>query len=169
MVNKEYVNKILVFDGGLLQALGANSAEDRDSWLQALQLASYDCMRSQLLALRQRIEAFSGHKLDTDIQMLRLQRGISTGSSATTLTVPPRSYCLPLLLVNNLVRTLCRFRSRRNTHVRDIFGVRQPPLRRPRPAAEPGIGGGRSGEKCQHMGQVRADGGRGGNYVRINA
>ncbi|XP_076650017.1 inositol polyphosphate-4-phosphatase type I A isoform X3 [Halictus rubicundus] len=35
-------------------------------------------MRSQLLALRQRIEAFSGHKHDTDIQMLRLQRGVST-------------------------------------------------------------------------------------------
>ncbi|XP_076248233.1 inositol polyphosphate-4-phosphatase type I A isoform X2 [Calliopsis andreniformis] len=68
----------IVFDGGLIQALGANSAEERDSWLQALQLASYDCMRSQLLALRQRIEAFSGHKHDTDIQMLRLQRGIST-------------------------------------------------------------------------------------------
>ncbi|XP_054012614.1 inositol polyphosphate-4-phosphatase type I A isoform X1 [Hylaeus anthracinus] len=67
----------IVFDGGLFQALGANSAEERDSWLQALQLASYECMRSQLLALRQRIEAFSGHKQDTDIQMLRLQRGIS--------------------------------------------------------------------------------------------
>ncbi|CAD1478010.1 unnamed protein product [Heterotrigona itama] len=66
-----------VFDGGLFQALGANSAEERDSWLQALQLASYECMRSQLLALQQRIEAFSGHKHDTDIQMLRLQRGIS--------------------------------------------------------------------------------------------
>ncbi|XP_012279462.1 type I inositol 3,4-bisphosphate 4-phosphatase isoform X5 [Orussus abietinus] len=35
-------------------------------------------MRSQLLALRQRIEACSGHKHDTDIQMLRLQRGITT-------------------------------------------------------------------------------------------
>ncbi|XP_012140220.1 inositol polyphosphate-4-phosphatase type I A isoform X2 [Megachile rotundata] len=68
----------IVFDGGLFQALGANSAEERDSWLQALQLASYECMRSQLLALQQRIEAFSGHKHDTDIQMLRLQRGIST-------------------------------------------------------------------------------------------
>ncbi|XP_043524642.1 sesquipedalian-2-like isoform X2 [Frieseomelitta varia] len=67
----------IVFDGGLFQALGANSAEERDSWLQALQLASYECMRSQLLALQQRIEAFSGHKHDTDIQMLRLQRGIS--------------------------------------------------------------------------------------------
>ncbi|CAL7944180.1 unnamed protein product [Xylocopa violacea] len=68
----------IVFDGGLFQVLGANSAEERDSWLQALQLASYECMRSQLLALQQRIEAFSGHKHDTDIQMLRLQRGIST-------------------------------------------------------------------------------------------
>ena len=73
---------ISVFDGGLFQALGANSAEERDSWLQALQLASYECMRSQLLALQQRIEAFSGHKHDTDIQMLRLQRGISAGSIA---------------------------------------------------------------------------------------
>ncbi|XP_078042507.1 inositol polyphosphate-4-phosphatase type I A isoform X2 [Augochlora pura] len=68
----------IVFEGGLFQALGANSADERDSWLQALQLASYECMRSQLLALRQRIEAFSGHKHDTDIQMLRLQRGILT-------------------------------------------------------------------------------------------
>ncbi|XP_012279456.1 type I inositol 3,4-bisphosphate 4-phosphatase isoform X1 [Orussus abietinus] len=69
----------IVFDGGLFQQLGANSIDERDSWLQALQLASYECMRSQLLALRQRIEACSGHKHDTDIQMLRLQRGITTG------------------------------------------------------------------------------------------
>lgn len=75
---------VSVFDGGLFQALGANSAEERDSWLQALQLASYECMRSQLLALQQRIEAFSGHKHDTDIQMLRLQRGISTGFTAVS-------------------------------------------------------------------------------------
>ncbi|XP_015178952.1 PREDICTED: type I inositol 3,4-bisphosphate 4-phosphatase isoform X2 [Polistes dominula] len=68
----------IVFDGGLFQQLGANTAEERDSWLQALQLASYECMRSQLLALRERIEAFSGHKHDTDIHMLRLQRGIFT-------------------------------------------------------------------------------------------
>lgn len=70
-----------MFDGGVYQQLGANSSEERDSWLQALQLASYDCMRSQLLALRQRMEATSGHKHDTDIQMLRLKRGITTGSS----------------------------------------------------------------------------------------
>ncbi|XP_033210596.1 inositol polyphosphate-4-phosphatase type I A isoform X2 [Belonocnema kinseyi] len=68
----------IVFDGGLYQQLGANSSEDRDSWLQALQSASYDHMRSQLSSLRQRIEACSGHKHDTDIQMLRLQRGIVT-------------------------------------------------------------------------------------------
>lgn len=70
---------VAVFDGGLFQQLGANTVEERDSWLQALQLASYECMRSQLLSLRQRIEAFSGHKHDTDIQMLRLQRGTFTG------------------------------------------------------------------------------------------
>jgi inositol polyphosphate-4-phosphatase len=64
----------------LFQQLGANTAEERDSWLQALQLASYECMRSQLLSLRQRIEAFSEHKHDTDIQMLRLQRGTFTGA-----------------------------------------------------------------------------------------
>ncbi|XP_034942251.1 inositol polyphosphate-4-phosphatase type I A isoform X2 [Chelonus insularis] len=68
----------IVFDGGLYQQLSANSSEERDSWLQALQLASYECMRSQLLALRERIEASSGHKNDTDIHMLRLQRGIVT-------------------------------------------------------------------------------------------
>lgn len=71
-----------VFDGGVYQQLGANSSEERDSWLQALQLASYDCMRSQLLALRQRMETASGHKHDTDIQMLRLKRGITTGECA---------------------------------------------------------------------------------------
>ncbi|XP_012226391.1 inositol polyphosphate-4-phosphatase type I A isoform X4 [Linepithema humile] len=68
----------IVFDGGLFQQLGANTTEERDSWLQALQLASYECMRNQLLSLRQRIEAYSGHKHDTDIQMLRLQRGTFT-------------------------------------------------------------------------------------------
>ncbi|KAL6445201.1 hypothetical protein ACFW04_002226 [Cataglyphis niger] len=73
----------IVFDGGLFQQLGANTAEERDSWLQALQLASYECMRSQLLSLRQRIEAFSEHKHDTDIQMLRLQRGTFTGCANT--------------------------------------------------------------------------------------
>ena len=76
--NNEFLST--VFDGGVYQQLGANSSEERDSWLQALQLASYDCMRSQLLALRQRMEATSGHKHDTDIQMLRLKRGITIGS-----------------------------------------------------------------------------------------
>ncbi|KAJ8668424.1 hypothetical protein QAD02_010087 [Eretmocerus hayati] len=68
----------IVFDGGVYQQLGANSSDERDSWLQSLQLASYDCMRSQLLSLRQRMEATSGHKHDTDIHMLRLKRGITT-------------------------------------------------------------------------------------------
>ncbi|XP_058799632.1 inositol polyphosphate-4-phosphatase type I A isoform X2 [Phymastichus coffea] len=66
----------IVFDGGVYQQLGANTPQERDSWLQALQLASYECMRSQLLALRQRMETTSGHKHDTDIQMIRLKRGV---------------------------------------------------------------------------------------------
>lgn len=89
-----------MFDGGLFQALGANSAEERDSWLQALQLASYECMRSQLLALQQRIEAFSGHKHDTDIQMLRLQRGISAGS-------PPFKSPFQSAVKKKLVKVTC--------------------------------------------------------------
>lgn len=60
--------------------MGAATTEERESWMQALQMASYECMRSQLLSLTQRIEVCSGHKYDTDIQMLRLQRGISTGN-----------------------------------------------------------------------------------------
>lgn len=80
-IQKHIGKNVAVFDGGLFQQLGANTTEERDSWLQALQLASYECMRSQLLSLRQRIEAFSGHKNDTDIQMLRLQRGTFTGAN----------------------------------------------------------------------------------------
>ena len=63
----------------MCQQLGGTSPEDRDSWLQSLQLASYECMRSQLLVLRQRMEATTRHKHDQDIQMVRLKRGISTG------------------------------------------------------------------------------------------
>lgn len=85
-IKKHRGKNVAVFDGGLFQQLGANTAEERDSWLQALQLASYECMRSQLLSLRQRIEAFSGHKHDTDIQMLRLQRGTFTGANALTVS-----------------------------------------------------------------------------------
>lgn len=63
----------------MYQYLGATSSDERDSWMQALQMASYECMRSQLLSLRQRIETCSGHKHDTDIHMIRLKKGITTG------------------------------------------------------------------------------------------
>ncbi|XP_014221741.1 type I inositol 3,4-bisphosphate 4-phosphatase isoform X1 [Trichogramma pretiosum] len=75
----------IVFDGGVYQQLGANTSEERDGWLQSLQLASYECMRSQLLALRQRMETTCGHKHDADIQMLRLKRGIVTDPSEIPL------------------------------------------------------------------------------------
>lgn len=65
----------LVFEGGLSQHLAAFSEQERDSWLEAIQLASYECMRSQLLALQQRLEMRRGQDPDLDIQMWRLRRG----------------------------------------------------------------------------------------------
>ena len=118
-----------VFDGGLYQQLGANSSEDRDSWLQALQLASYDHMRSQLLSLRNRIEACSGHKFDTDIQMLRLQRGIVTGSSRVFKCETDFVVLIDIFknnipwsfFTNALISTFCR--SCRNSNLRSIFSL----------------------------------------------
>ncbi|XP_069701186.1 inositol polyphosphate-4-phosphatase type I A isoform X3 [Periplaneta americana] len=65
----------LVFDGGLSQHLAAYSEGERDAWLQAIQLASYECMRSQLLALQQRMELHRGQDPDLDVHMWRIRRG----------------------------------------------------------------------------------------------
>ncbi|XP_075229404.1 inositol polyphosphate-4-phosphatase type I A isoform X2 [Lycorma delicatula] len=65
----------LVFDGGLSQHIAAHSEQERDAWLEAIQLGSYESMRSQLLALQQRMELRRGQDPDLDIQMWRLRRG----------------------------------------------------------------------------------------------
>ncbi|PNF15691.1 hypothetical protein B7P43_G14251, partial [Cryptotermes secundus] len=65
----------LVFEGGLSQHLAAYSEGERDAWLQAIQLASYDCMRSQLLVLQQRMELHRGQDPDLDVHMWRIRRG----------------------------------------------------------------------------------------------
>lgn len=70
-----------VFEGGLSQHLAAYSQGERDAWLQAIQLASYDCMRSQLLALQQRMETRRGQDPDLDIHMWRVRNGHSVGKS----------------------------------------------------------------------------------------
>ncbi|XP_067004000.2 inositol polyphosphate-4-phosphatase type I A [Anabrus simplex] len=65
----------LVFEGGLSQHLAAYSEGERDAWLQSIQLASYDCMRSQLLALQQRMELRRGQDPDLDVHMWRIRKG----------------------------------------------------------------------------------------------
>ncbi|KAJ9586081.1 hypothetical protein L9F63_020278, partial [Diploptera punctata] len=75
----------LVFDGGLSQHLAAYSEGERDAWLQAIQLASYDCMRSQLMALQQRMELHRGHDPDLDVHMWRIRRGHTVDPSELPL------------------------------------------------------------------------------------
>ena len=72
---------LVVFEGGLSQHLAAYSEGERDAWLQAIQLASYDCMRSQLLALQQRMELHRGQDPDLDVEMWRIRRGHTVGMS----------------------------------------------------------------------------------------
>ncbi|XP_063239425.1 inositol polyphosphate-4-phosphatase type I A isoform X2 [Bacillus rossius redtenbacheri] len=75
----------LVFDGGASQHLAARSEPERDAWLQAVQLAGYECMRSQLLALQQRLERRRGHRPDLDVRMWRLRKGSSLDPSEVPL------------------------------------------------------------------------------------
>lgn len=72
---------LVVFEGGLSQHLAAYSEGERDAWLQAIQLASYDCMRSQLLVLQQRMELHRGQDPDLDVHMWRIRRGHTVGMS----------------------------------------------------------------------------------------
>ena len=59
--------------------MAAYSEGERDAWLQAIQLASYDCMRSQLMALQQRVELHRGQDPDLDVYMWRIRRGHTVG------------------------------------------------------------------------------------------
>uniref|UniRef100_A0A1B6ECE3 phosphatidylinositol-3,4-bisphosphate 4-phosphatase n=1 Tax=Clastoptera arizonana TaxID=38151 RepID=A0A1B6ECE3_9HEMI len=64
----------LVFDGGHSQHLAAAAESERDVWLEAIQLASYEHMRSQLLSLQQKLELRRHQDPDLDIHMWRLQQ-----------------------------------------------------------------------------------------------
>jgi inositol polyphosphate-4-phosphatase len=76
---------LAVFEGGLSQHLAAYSEGERDAWLQAIQLASYDCMRSQLLLLQHRVEVHRGQDPDMDIHMWRIRRGHTVGRSGRAI------------------------------------------------------------------------------------
>ncbi|KAL0280261.1 UNVERIFIED_CONTAM: hypothetical protein PYX00_001605 [Menopon gallinae] len=65
----------LVFEGGNSQYLAAPSEQERSSWLDVIQTASYDCMRSRLQSLQEKLELRKGQDPHLDIFMWRLQRG----------------------------------------------------------------------------------------------
>lgn len=76
----------LVFDGGLSQHIAALTEQDRDQWLEAIQLSGYDCMRANLLALQQQLETRRGQDPDLDVQMWRLRRNQTLGKLSVTET-----------------------------------------------------------------------------------
>ncbi|XP_014278219.1 inositol polyphosphate-4-phosphatase type I A isoform X4 [Halyomorpha halys] len=65
----------LVYDGGFDQHLAANSETERDSWLDTIQLVSYNKMRAKMQELQERLETKRGHDPDLDVHMWRLRRG----------------------------------------------------------------------------------------------
>lgn len=64
-----------MFDGGISQYLAAPTEQERTSWLQVIQQASYDCMRVRLQALQEQLELRKGQDPHLDVFMWRLQRG----------------------------------------------------------------------------------------------
>ncbi|KAL1130605.1 hypothetical protein AAG570_011850, partial [Ranatra chinensis] len=67
----------LVFDGGMGQHIGTSSSEERDSWLSAIQSASYSAMRDKLHQLQEKLETKRGHDPDLDVSMWRIRRNTS--------------------------------------------------------------------------------------------
>ncbi|KAJ8934772.1 hypothetical protein NQ314_013198 [Rhamnusium bicolor] len=67
-------NYVLVFDGGLCQALASTSDIERSSWMDAIRQASYEGIRAELNALRQCIERRRNHKPNIDLHTWRLQQ-----------------------------------------------------------------------------------------------
>lgn len=80
------------------QHIGANTEHERDSWLEAIQMAGYSRMRAQLLSLQQKLEAKRGHKPDLDVQMWRISRGHTIGT-----------YGFHLRGMNYLTESDCKF------------------------------------------------------------
>lgn len=66
-----YIN-LIVFENGICQQIAAHTEPERDSWLEAIQQASYEIMRARLLNLRRQLE--EKRKPDLDINMWRLRK-----------------------------------------------------------------------------------------------
>ncbi|XP_024083803.1 type I inositol 3,4-bisphosphate 4-phosphatase isoform X2 [Cimex lectularius] len=70
-----YYGFTIVFEGGMEQQCGTSSEEERNSWLEVIQMSGYAKLRAKLLHLEQKLELKRGHDPDLDVQMWRLRRG----------------------------------------------------------------------------------------------
>lgn len=110
----------LVFDGGITQRIATYTEHERDLWLEAIQVHSYNHVRSQLLSLQEQLESKQAHDPDLDVQMWRIRKGHHSLSKATGF----------LIRYAHDFRSLCTnsfpfSRRCRVTSMRNIFVVRQ--------------------------------------------
>lgn len=55
------LSSVAVFEGEeKMQHLAAQSERDRDAWIQALHIASYECLQMQVQSLREQIRSKTG-------------------------------------------------------------------------------------------------------------
>ncbi len=66
---------LTVFDNGITQHIATYTEQDRDMWLEAIQIYSYTHVRSQLISLQEQLESKQPHDPDLDVQMWRIRKG----------------------------------------------------------------------------------------------
>ncbi|XP_014663108.1 PREDICTED: type I inositol 3,4-bisphosphate 4-phosphatase-like [Priapulus caudatus] len=77
---------IIIFEeDSRVHQLAAQSEAERDSWMEALQLASYECMRCQLVSLQEQVQA----------RLSRLEAS-SSGQPSSSLASPQEAIAEPL-------------------------------------------------------------------------
>lgn len=65
----------LVFEGGVTQHIATHTEQERDMWLEGIQIYSYNHVRSQLVSLQEQLELKQAHDPDLDVQMWRIRKG----------------------------------------------------------------------------------------------
>lgn len=66
---------ISVFDGGITQHFATYTEQERDLWLEAIQVHSYNHVRHLLMSLQEQLELKQAHDPDLDVQMWRIRKG----------------------------------------------------------------------------------------------
>ncbi|XP_063709977.1 inositol polyphosphate-4-phosphatase type I A isoform X2 [Culicoides brevitarsis] len=74
--NKEYDGFVfyLEFNDGLKQRLACHTDVERSDWIEAIKLASYEVIRTQMHSLREQIERKRGNRQDVDVEVVRVQQ-----------------------------------------------------------------------------------------------